>query len=132
MRAKFDCEVMAGLLESGRVLSHVANAAAIIAGIGGASILTVVSLAAWPIGSWYAVRVAIDRSLFRTLAANPEEGVEWLDSLLLDWKLVKVAGSRNIADRSRGALRLWRMQAAALVVQLATLAAAEILRVVHR
>lgn len=67
------------------------------------------------------MRVAIDRSLFHTLAANPEEGADWLDSLLLDWELVKVAGSRSIADRSLGGPRLWR-----------TLAAAEIPRAVHR
>jgi hypothetical protein len=141
LRAKFDCEVTASFLESGRVLSHVSNAAAIIAGINGAGIngagikatgiLPVISLAAWLIGIWYAVRVAIDRSLFRTLAANPEAGADWLDSLLRDWKLVKAPGSRSIADRSRGALRLWRMQAAALIVQLATLIAAEILRAVR-
>jgi hypothetical protein len=141
LRAKFDCEVTAGFLESGRVLCQVANAAAIISGINGAGfngaaincagVLTVVSLAAWMIGIWYSVRVAIDRSLFRTLAANPEARADWLDSLLLEWKLVKVAGSRSIAERSRGALQLWRMQAAALIVQLATLAAAEILRAVH-
>jgi hypothetical protein len=132
LRAKFDCEVTAGFLESGRVLSHVANAAAIIVAIGTGGILAMVSLAAWLIGIWYAVRVAIDQSLFRTLAANPQEGADGLDSLLADWKLVKVAGSRSIADRSRGAVRLWRMQAAALILQLATLAAAEILRAVHR
>jgi len=38
LRAKFDCEVAAGLLASGRVLSHVANAAAIIAAMNSAGI----------------------------------------------------------------------------------------------
>ena len=131
LRAGFDCEVTAGFLESGRTLSNVANAAAIIAGISTSGVLLVVSLAAWLVESWFAVRVAIDRSLFRTLAANPQDGADWLDALLVDWKLVKAATSRSMTDRSRGALRLWRMQAVALTVQLATLAAGIILRVVN-
>jgi hypothetical protein len=135
LRAGFDCEVTAGFLESGRTLSNVANAAAVIAGIGAgvstSGVLLVVSLAAWLVESWFAVRVAIDRSLFRTLASYPQDGADWLDALLVDWNLVKAATSRSMADRSRGALRLWRMQAAALTVQLATLAAGIILRVVN-
>ena len=131
MRAGFDCEVTAGFLESGRTLSNVANAAAIVAAVGAGGILLAVSLAAWLVESWFAVRVAIDRSLFRTLAAHPADGADWLDALLVDWKLVKAAKSRSMSDRSRGALRLWRMQAAALTVQLAALAAAIVLRVVN-
>lgn len=136
MRAGFDCEITASFLESGRTLSHAANAAAVIAGIGcwssrGVSgILLAVSLTAWVVGSWFAVRVAIDRALFRTLASHPADGADWLDALLVDWKLVKAAPSRSLQDRSRGAMRLWRMQSAALALELATLALALVLRLV--
>ena len=131
MRAGFDCEVTAGFLDSGRTLSNIANAAAIIAGLSTSGIPLGLSLAAWLVESWFAVRVAIDRSLFRTLAANPQDGADWLDALLVDWKLIKAAKSRSMADRSRGALGLWRMQAAALSVQLAALAVGIILRAVN-
>jgi hypothetical protein len=132
VRAGFDCEVTAGFLESGRTLSNVANAAAIIAAVSITGVLCVVSLAAWLVESWFAVRVAIDRSLFRTLAANPQDGADWLDALLLDWKLIPAAKSRSMQDRSRGALRLWRMQAAALTVQLLAMLAGIVLRMVNR
>jgi hypothetical protein len=131
LRAGFDCEVTAGFLDSGRTLSNIANAAAIIAGLSTSGIPLGLSLAAWLVESWFAVRVAIDRSLFRTLAANPQDGADWLDALLVDWKLIKAAKSRSMADRSRGALGLWRMQAAALSVQLAALAVGIILRAVN-
>jgi hypothetical protein len=113
-------------------MSSIANAAAIIAGFGITGIPLVVSLAVWLVESWFAVRVAIDRSLFRTLAANPRDGADWLDALLVDRKLIKAANSRSMEDRSRGALRLWRLQAAALTVQLVVLVAAVVLRVGSR
>ena len=137
MRAGFDCEVTAGFLQSGRTLSNVANSAAIIAGIGCwwshglTGVLLCVSLATWLVESWFGIRVAIDGSLFRTLAQNDGDGAEWLDSLLVDWKLIDMAQSRSMADRTRGALRLWRMQSAALAVQLAALAASLLVRAVY-
>lgn len=138
MRAGFDCEVTAGFLESGRTLSHVANAAAVMAGVGywyegpGASAAVLaLSLLCWVVESWFAVRVAIDRSLFHTLAEDPDHGASRLDALLVDWNLVKAPKSRSMADRIRGALRLSRMQSAALVLQLAALGAAMMLRAVN-
>jgi hypothetical protein len=137
VRAAFDCKVTAGFLESGQTLSHIGNAAAVIAALGfwyesfGASAdALAVSLLLWLVQCWFAVRVAIDRSLFFTLAENGEESADWLDALLVDWKFLKSAKSRSLADRSRGALRLWRMQQAALVLQLAVLGAGMILRAV--
>jgi hypothetical protein len=118
-------------------LSHAANIAAVIAGIGfwyesfgfSADAL-VASLGLWLIQCWLAVRVAIDRSLFFTLAASGEESAECLDTLLVDWKLLKAPKPRTLADRSRGALRLWRMQQVALMLQLVTLGLGMILRAV--
>jgi hypothetical protein len=135
---EFDCKVTAGFLESGRTLANAANAAAVIAGVGfwyegfGASAVALaVSLFFWVVGSWFAVRVAIDRSLFQTLAEDPGEGADRLDSLLVYWKLVTAAKSRSMPDRSRGALRLCRMQGVALALQLAALGVAMILRAVN-
>ena len=132
LRAGFDCEVTAGFLESGRTLSNVGNAAAIVACIATSGIPLAISLVAWLVESWFAVRVSIDRSLFHTLAAHPQDGADWLDELLVDWKLVKAAPSRSMPDRSRGALRLWRLQAAALAGQLVVLLAGVALRMVSR
>jgi hypothetical protein len=130
VRAGFDCKVTAGFLESGRALANFANAAAIIAGVGcwwvhGACVVLLgMSLLGWVLESWFAVRVAIDRSLFRTLAEEPAEGADWLDGLLVDWGLVKAAQSRSMPDRTRGALRLFRMQCVALALQMAALGGA--------
>ena len=138
MRAGFDCKVTASFLESGRTIANAANAAAVIAGIGcyfgrsttAVAILLGLSLAAWAVESWYAVRVAVDRSLFVALAQEPADGADWLDVLLVDWKLIKTAKSRNMTDRMQGAMRLWRIQGAALVLQLAALAGAIVVRAV--
>jgi len=137
VRAGFDCQVTAGFLESGRTLANAANAAAIVAGVGcwwsrtASGILLGLSLTAWMVETWFAVRVAIDRSLFRTLGEHPADGADWLDALLVDWKLTKIAQSRTMADRTRGALRLWRMQSSALALQLAALGGGMILRAVN-
>jgi hypothetical protein len=137
VRAGFDCQVTAGFLESGRTLANAANAAAVIAGVGcwwvhGVCVVLLgMSLLAWVAESWFAMRVAIDRSLFRTLAGEPAEGADWLDGLLVDWGLVKAAQSRSMTDRSRGALRFWRTQCVALAVQLAALGGAIMLHAVN-
>ena len=138
MRPGFDCEVAAGFLESGRTLANVANVAAIVAGVGywyegpgWSSIGLAVSLVCWIVESMFAVRVAIDRSLFQTLAKDPEAGGGWLDALLVDWKLAGARKSRNMPERSKAALRLWRIQRSALILQLAALGGAMILRAVN-
>ena len=138
MRAGFDCEVTAGFLDSGRTVANAANVAGIIAGVGywyegpGASSgALALSLVFWVVELWFAGRVAIDRSLFRTLAADSEQSAEWLDVLLVDWRFIKAAKSRSMADRSRGALRLLRMQSVTLILQLVTLGVAMILRAVN-
>ena len=138
MRAGFDCEITAGFLESGRTVANVANAAAIMAGVGfwyeGFGVcagMLVASLLCWVIESWFAVRVALDRALFRTLAEHPEDGADSLDTLLVDWDFIKTTKSRSMADRCGGALRLWRIQQLVLVLQLAALGGAMILRGMH-
>ena len=139
MRAGFDCEVAAGFLTSGRTLSNAANAAAIVAGMGCwyanqplTDGLLGLSLLAWLAQSWFAVRVAIDHELFLTLAANQPDGAGSLDSLLVDWNMIRVPKLRSVADRCNAAIGLWRKQSYALVAQLLALAAALVHHMVTR
>jgi hypothetical protein len=87
------------------------------------------SLLFWFVECWFAVRVAIDGSLFGVMAADPEEGGRQLDVMLKRTKLNRTG--RPVAERSRGALALWRKQIAALAVQIAALAAGIVLRIVN-
>ncbi len=121
MSDNIGCGLTASFLDSGRVLANAGNAAAIVAGIG--SIVSgpsagrwvmAGSLLIWFVECWFAVRIAIDCSLFRVLAADPDEGGRQLDVMLN-------RGGRTLDDRARGALALWRKQIAALAVQLTML-----------
>ena len=76
------------------------------------------SLVWWLVECWFAVRVAIDASLFRHLAGETEDRWRRLDELVAGWDLRRTAEARSTADRSRGAMTLWRMQAFALTIQL--------------
>ena len=124
------CEITASFLDSGRVLAHAGNGGAILAGVGSlmvgselARTVLAVSLLFWFVECYYAVRVSIDSSLFRVIAADPEESVRRLDEVLH-------RAERPLEDRRRGALGLWRKQRAALAAQLATLMAGIVLRIV--
>ena len=128
MDGDFDCKVTASFLDSGRVLANAAHAGAILAGLGcfislaiAARAFFLISILFWFAGCWFAVRVAIDASLFRALTGS--EDLQKLDALLSRWRLVKQPKDRGIEDRSRGALRLWRRQATVLTLQLSALLA---------
>ena len=128
MSNDISCGLTASFLDSGRVLANAGNAAAIVAGIGCivaspsySGLVLGGSLLFWFVECWFAVRVAIDSSLFRVLADDPEEGGRQLDAMLN-------RSGRTLADRSRGALALWRKQIAALSMQLAALAVGIVLR----
>jgi hypothetical protein len=82
------------------------------------------SLALWAGGIYFALRVRIDEGLLRALSEHAEDDAELLDRLLLEWKLVNRAKPRDMGARYRGALRLWRIQIALLILQLLLLAAA--------
>ena len=131
MSNDISCGLTASFLDSGRVIANSGNAAAIIAGIGciitgptNSRLVLAGSLLLWLVENWFAVRVAIDSSLFRVLAADPEEASRQLDAKLN-------RGGRTLADRTRGALALWRKQIAALAIQLAALAAGIVLRIAN-
>lgn len=124
----FDCKATASFLDSGRVLAGAAHVGVVIAGLGcfislpiAARLFFAASILSWLAGCWFAVRVAIDASLFRALAGDPE--LQRLDALLARWGFLKQANERTLADRSLGALRLWRRQAMLLTIQLAALLA---------
>lgn len=133
MSAAFKCEVTAGFLECGRTVSNAANVAGLVAGLGcwwmrGIGLIFLfLSAAAWIIQTWFAARVAIDRSLFRTLAREPESGPAALDGVLVEWGIVKQPKSRTIDDRSAGARGLLRKQSLAFGLQLVMLACTAIL-----
>jgi hypothetical protein len=156
MSYDISCGLTASFLDSGRILANAGNAAAVVAGIGciiagpscGRWVLAG-SLLVWFVECWFAVRVAIDSSLLRVLAADPEEAGRQLDDLrsrpgagplrpdtapsrpdAAPFGTATVR-ERPIADRTRGAMKLWRKQIAALAIQLAALTAGTVLRIAN-
>ncbi len=130
MLSGFDCRAAAAILQSGRTLAHAGSAGALIAAYGIfashgiPAVLLYVSLVFWLVQTYFAARVAIDASLFRELGEHPEDDPSALDNLLANWKLIKRAKPRNLAERFDGALRLWKMQTRAFAVQILILLAA--------
>ena len=124
--------IAASFLRSGRTLANAANAAAVVAGVACfisnpayTRILLAGSILLWFVECYYAMRVAIDASLFRAMSVDADAVARDLDAFL------KRSAGRPLQDRTRGALELWRRQIAALVVQLATLFAAIVLRLAN-
>ena len=136
VNAEFEYGVTAAFLDSGRSLASVANAGAIVAGIGSimagptyGRIAFAVSILCWAVECWFAVRVRIDGALFRVLCANENSGRR-LDEKLLSLGFACEPKERSASDRTRGAMKLWRKQVAAGLLQVATLAAGIALRLV--
>jgi len=130
MKPEFEFAVAAGFLRSGHALANCANCAALIAAAGAllahaaaARLLFTASVLWWPAACYFGMRVAIDARLFRELGREGAEGGQALDELLRAWGLSNAEPGRSMAERSRGALRLWRRQMAAVAVQLAAMAA---------
>jgi hypothetical protein len=76
MNAELDSRVTASFLESGQ-LANASHAAAVVAGFGAVAAHSAVagflfssSMLCWLCECWFAVRVAIDASLFRRLAGG--------------------------------------------------------------
>jgi len=131
MNDAVECQLTASFLDSGRTIAHAGNAAAVVAGIGcmtggpfAGHLVLALSLVFWFVGCWFAVRVSIDSSLFRALAGDAEEASRQLDRMLR-------RPGRPLAERTRGALALWRKQIAALALQLAALAVGIALRIAN-
>lgn len=138
MKPDFECSVTASFLESGRVLANAGHAGAVVAGIGIAfahaplvRMVFAASILCWLVECWLAVRVAIDASLFRVLAAESEDGGKKLDELLTGWGFGRHVKARSIPDRGRGALALWRGQVAVLAIELTAIAAGVVIQAVR-
>lgn len=128
MHDEFECRVVASLLDSGAVVANAAQAAFLLSATGLALTAPTASSAAfalailcWAAGGWASIRVTIDASLFRELAARP-------DFAMLDGSLERLGFPRRKKnctpdDRFRASLRLWRFQLATFVLQLISLAA---------
>jgi len=136
MRPDFECGATASVLDSGRTLASASNVAAIVAGISVAlvhskavQIACTVSMLCWLVGCYFAVRVTIDASLFRQLAANHVEACGDLDEWLRRLGWLRGETDRSLTDRTRAALALWRRQVVLLALQLMALATAILLGV---
>ncbi|XXF08815.1 hypothetical protein J3Q00_00145 [Pseudomonas sp. D2-3] len=141
MGSEMQLQLVAGLLRRGKSLDRLSGALTLLAlliGLGpllgfmalstGAAVciaLLVCGLAQ----KYYALRVALDAELFATLAAAPEQlerRTAELDQALLG--LGRKAGpARSWQQRSQGALRLLRLQALWLALQLLVALAAIVL-----
>ena len=125
----FLAKVVASVLDSAPILANASHAGFIIAGAGlafaapaSARVTFAISMLGWCAGCWAAVRVAIDTSLFRVMAAEPDRAAQFLDEALKNLRLSSRANPRPLRDRCRGALRLWRYQLTAFIFQICTLA----------
>jgi hypothetical protein len=125
MANDIECGVVASILDSGATLANASHAAAVIAGFGVLAHPLVAAarfafagvILCWFAGCWLAMRVRIDASLFRMLTEEAATRSRRMDELLLGWGFVKRPRERSIDERCRGALRLWRFQVAAFVIQ---------------
>jgi hypothetical protein len=131
MNAELDSRVTASFLESGQILANASHAAAVVAGFGTAAAHSAIagllfssSMLCWLCECWFAVRVAIDASLFRRVADESEDGWRQVDEWMNACGFLRLSEGRSIADRARGAVALWRRQAVALAIQFAILIAA--------
>jgi hypothetical protein len=76
------------------------------------------TLALTPIERYYALRLRFDRGLFADLADGRLASLDALDAALFGLGLRRtVSPSRPLADRIRGALRLWRGHAIVVAAQ---------------
>jgi hypothetical protein len=130
MSTRFECRAVASFLDAGRTMANAGHAAATVAGIGlllpclnQAKFALAVALVMWAVVCCMAIRVRIDASLFRAMADAPDSDPDRLDMLLAQWGFSSRCRRRTIAERSKGAIRLLRWLAAALILQLGALIA---------
>jgi len=113
----------ASILRSGAVIVHAGHVLALIAAYAwfqtGRWPLTV-SLLAWLVHCYIALRVAIDAHLFENLPGREAE----LDAWLLRFGLRRRLSPRTLDERTRASLRLWKLQLATFALQAILLASA--------
>jgi hypothetical protein len=113
--ASFDCRATAAFLRSGGAVAAAGHMAALMT--------IVVKPDAWAIVIWcaalyFGVRVRIDAEFFDILASHP---AQHLDNWLSTAGLRQGGAARSIADRRRGAMRLWWGLLCLVVLQIALL-----------
>ena len=135
VKSELECEVTAGLLDSGRTIANVSHCAALI-GAGGvllsqsmiARLMFLAAVVCWPVACYFSFRVAIDASLFRGLDLEQESVGAALDQALLTCGLLNSVRERTFADRRGGALRLWKRLIAFTAVQVAAVVAGALIQ----
>ncbi len=109
------------ILRSGALVAQAGHVLAIIAGYGwfhtGRWPLSA-SLLVWLFQCYIALRVSIDAGLFGDLPGHEAE----LDAWLLRFGLRHRRSPRTLDERTRAALRLWKLQLAAFALQAILLA----------
>jgi hypothetical protein len=137
MKTEVTYSAAAGFLESVRVIANMSNAGGVVGGVACAlagpeyaRVVLAGSLLLWFLVLWLAVRVAIDANLFRTMAAA-DEGEAVVDQLLSDWGFRATPKHDSMDGRIRGSLRLWRLAALTLAIQLALLATGLTMRLLN-
>jgi hypothetical protein len=121
--ASFDCRATAAVLRSGVNVTLAGQIAAVMSVLpmwkGGAPAwIAYGSVLVWCVAVYLGIRVKIDAQFFELLGTHP---AGQLDDWLKASGLRKNTRPRTIADRRRGALRLWRALVAVVTVQIALL-----------
>ncbi len=130
LKPETECALAASFLRSGPMLANCSNCAALIAAAGAfvahtlaARLAFAVSVLAWPVACYFGLRVAVDANLFADLARDPDANMQALDEALRAWGLAGGPSGRSIADRCKGAMRMWHRLIAAVSIQLTALVA---------
>jgi hypothetical protein len=131
MNPRFECGVTASFLSSGASLVIASHCAALIGAAGvllahtiAARAVFVAPILCWPAACYFGLRVSVDASLFKELAMVPDEGGPALDELLRRHGFAAAPRERTIAERSAGALTLWKRLIGVTAIQIvASLAA---------
>ncbi len=117
LQVEFDCRATSALLDTGGSLALAGHVAALVTLLspGTTPLIKICSAVVWCAMVYGAVRVKMDCRFFELLAAYSGEDFDrWLEAT----GLRKAGLSRTIADRRRGALRLWRGLAMLVVAEI--------------
>ncbi len=119
------CAALARWLDASTVVGTLGLFAAAVAALwitlgstNNAIVTAALALALMPIERYYALLLRFDRGLFADLADGRLASLDALDAALIGLGLRRtVSPSRSLADRIRGALRLWRAHAIVVAAQ---------------
>jgi len=121
----FDCLASAAVLRSSGSLAIIGHLAFVVSlaatwNAAPANWIKWCSVVVWCFLSYLSIRAKIDAKLFELLATHPASQLDrWLGAA----GLRKHIPHKTIADRRRGALRIWRYLITALILQIALMLA---------